>query len=120
MVTEHKNRLGDTRGLSPASLKNLRPFKPGENGDPSKNGVSLTQELKIKLRKSPELRALLVGAIIDGAIAREPTPFKELWDRHDGKVPGDNVAINFNEIKILVVRESPPLAVTVYEDSDGS
>lgn len=91
------------RGENPNSRKNLIPFKPGQNGDTSGNGVSLTQELKIRLRKSPELRAQIIDAIINGAILREPTPFKELWDRHDGKLT-DKVAL-LGDITIRIVED---------------
>ena len=50
------------------------------------NGVSLTQELKTKLRKDPTLRKQIVESTLEGALKREPTPFREVWDRVDGRL----------------------------------
>ena len=71
------------QGKHPNSLKNLKPFKPGENGDKPGQGYSLTAELKHALR---DRRKELVNSTIEGAILRETTPFKEVWDRVEGKL----------------------------------
>ena len=85
--------------MHPNSLKNLTPFKPGENGDKPGQGYSLRAELKhaLKLRRKE-----LVDSTIEGAIKREPTPFKEVWDRVDGKVPGDTPPVaNVNVVFVI-------------------
>ena len=76
--------------MSPNSLKNLKPpYPPGVSGNEgSGNGYSLKAELKHALRDK-EKRKELIDSTIAGAILREPTPFKEVWDRVEGKVPGD-------------------------------
>lgn len=75
-------------GKHPNSIKNLKPYPKGVSGNEgSGKGYSLTAELKHALDK--ETRVRLIKATIDGAIAREPTPFREVWDRVEGKVPGD-------------------------------
>lgn len=51
---------------------------------------------------------LLVYATLKNAIKCVPVAFREAWDRAEGRVEGDSVSINFNEIKILVVRENTP------------
>ena len=75
--------------MHPNSLKALIPtqYPPGTNGNNGGNGYSLKAELKHALNK--EKRLELVNSTIEGAILREPTPFKEVWDRVDGKVLGD-------------------------------
>ncbi len=88
------------RGKHPNSLKNLRPrWKLGQSGNP--HGQSLSAELKRALDKPlkepPEdapARDLLIYSTLEGAILREPTPFKEVWDRLEGKVPGDQPLAN--------------------------
>ena len=72
------------RGRHPNSLANLKSGWHGQ--DLSMNGVSLTQELKTKLRKDPTLRKQIVESTLEGALKREPTPFREVWDRVDGRL----------------------------------
>lgn len=101
-------------GKNPNSKKNLKPFHKGENGDHSHNGYTLTSALKdALLSKDKKKRDELILSTIEGAILREPTPFKEVWDRVEGKLQGDQAVINFNEIKIVVVREAPKQLPTV-------
>lgn len=81
-------------GQHPNSRKNLIPYPPGVSGNEgSGNGYSLTAQLKHSLdrpRITPDkgapARDHIVHAAIEGAIEREPTPFKEVWDRVEGKV----------------------------------
>ena len=81
------NKLGDKRGLHLNSLKNLKEagWNAGQSGNP--DGYSLTKALKIALRNDPVRFKQLIEATIDGAIALDPAPFHEVWDRHEGKVP---------------------------------
>lgn len=73
------------RGKNPKSLKNLKPYPKGVSGNEgSGNGYSLTSELKHALNK--ETRAKLIQSTIEGAIKRESVPFREVWDRTEGKV----------------------------------
>ena len=87
----------DGRGKHPNSRANLIPFKPGQNGNPHP-GYPLKERLQDLLRKplkEPDKKAPagehVAYATLKGAIEREPTPFKEVWDRTEGKVPGDTV-----------------------------
>jgi len=100
----------DGRGKNPNSRKNLKPGYHGQNN--GQNGFSLTSRLKTCLNKplqEPGKDAtageLLVHATLKAAIATKAVPFIEVWNRTEGKVPGDGVQVNFNEIKILVVYE---------------
>ena len=80
-------------GQHPNSRANLRPipWKPGQSGNPK--GESLTSCLQRFIDKplSPPLpdapaKEQIVYATLEGAILREPTPFREVWDRLEGKV----------------------------------
>ena len=73
------------RGFHPNSRKNLLPgrWKPGQSGNPT--GYSLTAALKHALaqplgkpNEQSSVGELLVYSTLEGAIKREPTPFKEV------------------------------------------
>ena len=95
------NKIGDVRGMHPNSLKALEiargkeGFHKGKSGNP--NGHSLTGLLKRLLKEKPDLliggkrntkkwRELIVQAWLVGAYQGNPTYFKELIERIDGKV----------------------------------
>ncbi len=90
------------RGQNPISQKNLKPFPPGVNGNPHP-GHSLTLALKDALHKSPELRKQLIESLIKGAILREPTPFRELWDRHEGKLQDTKAEITIDNRQLIII-----------------
>ena len=92
------------RGRHPNSLANLKSGWHGQ--DLSMNGVSLTQELKAKLRKDPTLRKQIVESTLEGALKREPTPFREVWDRVDGRLQDNPPQVQgVTVINILVTGE---------------
>ena len=96
LIKIHRGRARGVRDrnkrvMNPNSLANLRPGNPPVD-IPQNNGYSLTAELKHALNK--EKRLAIVNSIIEGAILREPAPFHELWDRVEGKVPGDQPPAN--------------------------
>ena len=108
MTTEVSRRKRKcTKYMPPArSLANLIPYKPGTNGHTG--GYSLKERLMHSLDKPlkpPEKDApigeRIVYSTLEGALLREPTPFREVWDRVDGKVK-ETVAIS-GEIKHAVV-----------------
>lgn len=128
MVTEHnvvspsENPLLDARlqpktykrGMNPVNRANLIPYKPGENGCPGGNPFPITRHLKVILgaddgwagRQVAERmveRARLLTGKSDAAI------LALLLDRVEGKVPGDGVSVNFNEIRVVVVEEGDPM-----------
>lgn len=80
-----KKRKGPPPGFKPCakSLSNLIPFPKGVNPNPHP-GESLTVKLRRALTegKSKEF----IEATIAGAIALNPTAFREVWDRVEGKV----------------------------------
>jgi len=91
MKTEKKlNRNGDTRGLHPNSLKNLKP-NPGNNGRP-KNEWSLTYLAREKLLgpcpydpKGRTWRECLVERWLSQSL-ENVSYFNQLMDRLEGKV----------------------------------
>mgnify|MGYP001577377962 FL=1 len=88
--------------MHPNSRKNLIPtqFPKGVSGNlGSGNGYSLTAELKHALNKQKRME--FVNSTIEGAMLREPTPFRELWDRVEGKVPEKHAIIGDIVIRII-------------------
>ncbi len=78
-------------GEHPNSRANLVPFKKGENGN--HQGYSLLAALKCKLNEPLQepaadapVRDHIVYSTLVGARLREPVPFREVWDRVEGKV----------------------------------
>ncbi len=108
------------RGEHPNSLANLEKFLPGQNGNHNLEGYSITSEIKQQLKEDSEFiapharprdkgwRQQIAREILAKAASGDVAMVKELLDRTEGKVPGDNVAINFNEIRVLVVEAPPP------------
>ncbi len=89
-------------GHHPNSRKNLKPpYKPGENGNP-KPGNSLTARLKNALVDHPQLAEEFIQSTIHGAIKREPTPFKEVWERLEGKVPEKHAIIGEIDVVFII------------------
>lgn len=92
------------RPMHPNSLKNLKPpFPPGTNGY-NQGRMSLTERLRHQLAKEQGKQAeALVQAAIEGALKREPTPFKEVWDRVDGRLQDTPpVVIDNRQVNIFV------------------
>lgn len=109
--------------MNPNSLANLPPhqYPKGTNGNAGGNGYSLLAELKHALNKEKRLK--LVESTIQGAILREPTPFKEVWDRIEGKTPDNqpSVAIDNRQIHIHVMdEETKQLLLHIGERTRGN
>ncbi|KKN76921.1 hypothetical protein LCGC14_0365730 [marine sediment metagenome] len=77
-------------------------FKPGKSGN--REGYSLTSELKHAL-KDKEKRRQFIESTIEGAINREVTPFKEVWDRVEGKSVGEEPVQGDRILNIIVTTE---------------
>jgi len=97
------NSLKYRKTIHPNSLANLElgKFQKGNNGNHNTEGYSLTSLLKDALifplkepRPDATVRELLVYSTITGALAREPGPFAQVWDRIDGKVIERRMSIN--------------------------
>ena len=100
----------DRRGTNPRSLANLDMaprFKPGESGNKG-NPYPISRQLKDLLRDcktSKQVAQKLIDTASDPDNGHYIGAIRELLDRTEGKVPGDGVQVNFNEIRIVVVRE---------------
>ena len=91
-------------GQHPNSKKNLVPFPKGH---PATNirGYSLTAALRDTLRDK-KLRRKLIESTLEGALKREPTPFREVWDRVDGRLQDNPPQVQgVTVVNILVTGE---------------
>ena len=102
--------------MHPNSLANLKPpYKPGENGHqhayPLKERFLHALDHPLKKPKDDDCAgAHLVYSTLEGAILREPTPFKEAWERIEGKVPDKH------EIE-ATVKSISPIEVVIDDHS---
>lgn len=122
MTSESLARVKYKRGQNPKSRANLKPFPPGQNGDHSHNGYTLTSALKDALDKplvepavDAPVRDHIVYATIVGAKLREAVPFRECWDRTEGKVTGEdtlkadiNITVRWDGNRNTTSSTSPP------------
>ncbi len=88
-VGEHSTHPNAIKALE--ENREATQWKPGESGN--KQGYSLKSRLDDAMGKpltKPSDDAIvidkLVYSTIEGALNREPTPFREVWDRTEGKV----------------------------------
>ncbi len=105
--TKSKNKHGDTRGLHPNSLGNLKPipFLPGNNGGP---GRPISDRAREKLAEDcpfdsqgRKWKEVLPEAMLRQALSRTEG-MRELLDRVEGKVPGDQPPVtNINVVFVI-------------------
>ena len=109
------NKAGDKRGLHPNTLANLADgtkswnWKPGQGGNVK--GYSLKSRLLDALIQNGKLEPQCIGdeivlSTIEGAKLREPAPFRELWDRCEGKQTSDDKPLATTNVQINIVVES--------------
>lgn len=98
-------------GHHPNSLKNLIPFKPGQNGNPHPN-YPLKERLQDALRrplKKPDDNAPsgehVVYTTITGALAGLAHASNQVWDRCEGKVTQPIAGADGKLLVIKVVYE---------------
>jgi len=108
-------RVKYKRGENPNSRKNLQPFPKGSKGGLNRQGYSLTSALKDNLNKplkQPDLdapvRDHIVYATLQGALKREPTPFREVWDRSDGKLIDKQAVLGDILIEVVYRNKKEP------------
>ena len=94
-------------GQHPNSRSNLKPFPKGYNGN--RQGYSLTSRLKDSLNKplkKPKEDAPvgehIIYSTLEGALLREATPFKETWDRAEGRLQ-DIPPTNFQDNRSVTI-----------------
>jgi len=93
--------------MSAKEQANLIPYPPGKNGH---TGYNLTERLRHALDKplkepgenGPVGERLVYSSLV-GALKREPTPFKEVWDRAEGRVGTDDTAYHDNRVINIIV-----------------
>ena len=117
-------------GQHPNSLANLRPimWKKGQSGNPK--GESLTaclQRLIAKPLAEPPpyapAKEQIIYATLTGAIQREPTPFREVWDRLEGPVEANKppLVIDNRQVNIYVLdRETKDLLLRAKERTQSN
>ena len=109
--------------MHPNSLAAIIPYQYPKGVNGHQGGYSLKECLQHKmdkpLTKPPDdapVRELLVYSTIEGAILREPTPLKEVWDRVDGKLTGDEHGDT--NIQIIIVSNVPRPTLLLQEDGN--
>lgn len=88
-----------------ASQDNLRPFQPGESGNPGgrpKGSVSLVSALKRHLRENPDDVKAVVQSTIDAAKAGDHQARQLVFDRIDGKVPFSIAALTTEQLLAML------------------
>jgi len=105
------------RGQHPNSRNNLVPLEPGNNipagMDKNPARYSITSRVKDYLGKplkppppDAPARDVLAYSILEGAILRESTPFREVWDRVDGKIPDAVNTTNIDNRTVNIIVSS--------------
>ena len=109
MTTTASNPVRFKPGRNPNSLKNLIPYKPGQNGHG--RVYSLANRLKHALDKpltEPKEDApvgeRIVYKTLTGAIDLVPVAFREVWDRTEGPVGKGILPIQDNRQYTIIIQ----------------
>lgn len=112
--------------VNPASLKNLKPWRPGETGNPSGRGVlqgAIRKELEEAKGDKTKL-LLIVRRLIDDSLNGDHVATRELLDRGYGKAQQQidvtaDIAPNFvKTLEALIARDRESTA-TSGESADN-
>ena len=97
-------------------LENLQPrWKQGESGNPNGRPKSSVTTL---LKNTPDADKHTIATKLTTMAKEGDLKAIDMFiDRTDGKVAGDGATINFNEIKILIIREVPKASEQLEEDN---
>jgi hypothetical protein len=116
------NTTEEQRKISEASLANLKPFQPGQSGNPGgrPKGRSLTALLRDRLDEVDEatgktIAQLVVEGWLNAARDGNVPAIKEALDRTEGKVP-DKVQVD--DMRKAYVTESPETLWPSDENND--
>lgn len=99
--------------VHPNSLKNLRPFKPGESGNPAGRpvGTGLTDRLREIIEKNNgEVADALVKAAVKAALKGDFRFWQEIINRVEGKVPDAmrHSGSDGGDLVVELIRGTPP------------
>ena len=110
--SKQRNKAGDRRGLHPNTLANLEK-SPAPIWEPGQSGHIQGESLKGCLQRLAEkplvkpdpktapAKEQIAYATLEGAVLREPTPFKEAWERLEGKVPEKHLIAQVDVVFII-------------------
>jgi hypothetical protein len=122
-ITQGQRRPSGKKGVQPASLANLIPFKPGQSGNPGggPRGESITAILRRKLQepagKGKTVAEAIADAILNEARKADISFVRELLERADGKVPARlDVRNDTRPPRRLEIPGAPP---RIEPDDDG-
>ena len=111
MTTKSVSLPTKRKPMNPNSLKNLKPPWPkGFKAHPTGNPYPISRHLKDLLcneKNGKEVAETILRTATLPNSRGYATALTQLLDRTEGRVPGDGVQVNFNEIRIVVVREPP-------------
>lgn len=103
-------------------------WKPGESGNKTgrpRGSISLTEQLKVYLRRHPEAMSEIIHSLVKEGISGNIIAIKETFDRVDGKVAethnikGDlPVVLNFMPAEVLIRQGDQP-ALPSSDDIEG-
>lgn len=103
-----------SKRVHPKSLENLKPFQPGQSGNPAgrPKGTSLTDKLREIIDKNEgEVADALVRAAVKAALKGDFRFWQEIINRVEGKVADRVAGPDGNNLTItqrIILDEAPP------------
>ena len=102
-----------SKRVHPNSLANLKPFKPGESGNPAgrAKGTSLSDKLRDIIEKNEgEVADALVRAAVKAALKGDFRFWQEIINRVEGKVADRVAGPDGNDLTITqrIILDEPP------------
>jgi len=97
--------------IHPNSLKNLKPFEPGQSGNPNgrPKGTGLSDRLREIIDKNDgEIADALVKAAVKAALKGDFRFWQEIINRVEGKVADQITGADGGPVQINLVRGTPP------------
>jgi hypothetical protein len=97
--------------VHPNSMKNLRPFKPGQSGNPAgkPKGTALTDRLrKIVEQNEGEVAEALIKAAVKAALKGDFRFWQEIMNRMDGPivVKNEHTGADGESLTVIIERSS--------------
>lgn len=86
-----ETQISQSREISKNSLANLKPYKPGQSGNPGGRPKHLTKALDSLLAdKKKRYPEQIVEAAIERAIKKSDKALEIVWNRAEGKADDDS------------------------------